>query len=233
MPRQSLSHLYFETLSLSKTPLKWLACAAFIHAGLICIPTGSYKPRDYGIVFRDGNGGVEVELLLDSGESSPEQSTTPLDPSPDLEDSTPQSPEPDPVVVDAEESVSAPTKPSTTTALHPTRSKTTRTTDRVTTPSRAGTAIAHPAAEVYTTQPPYPPRARELGVEGVVRLQVRIGTDGSPREVKIVRPSGRSDFDLTSVNTVQREWRFRPARSVDGTPVESTVVVAIRFTLKS
>jgi periplasmic protein TonB len=233
MPRPSLSHLYFETLSLSKTPLKWLACAAFIHAGLICIPTGTYKPRDYGIVFRDGNGGVEVQLILESAESSPEQSTTPPDASPDLDDSTAQSPEPDPVVVDAEQSDSAPTKPSTTTALHPTRQKTIRTADRVTTPSRAGTAIAQPAAKVYTTQPPYPPRARELGVEGVVRLQVRIGTDGSPREIKIVRPSGRSDFDLASVNTVQREWRFRPARTADGTPVESTVVVAIRFTLKS
>ena len=233
MPRQSLSHLYFETLSISKTPLKWLACAAFIHAGLICIPTGSSKPRDYGIVFREGNAGVEVDLLLDSGESSPEQSTISTDSAPDLNDSTPQSPEPDPVVVDAEPAVSAPTKPSAKPAFHRTHSKAIQTTDHVTTPSRAGTAIAQPAAEVYTTQPPYPPRARELGVEGVVRLQVRIGTDGSPREIKIVRPSGRSDFDLTSVNTVQREWRFRPARTIDGTPVESTVVVAIRFTLKS
>src|SRR5262245_28702174 len=167
MPRQSLSHLYFETLSLSKTPLKWLACAAFIHAGLICIPTGTSKPRDYGIVFRNGNGGVEVELLRDSGESAPEQSITPLDPSSDLDESTPQSPEPDQVVVDAEQFVPAPTKPSAKTAFHPTHSKTIRTTDRVATPSRAGTAIAQPAAEVYTTQPPYPPRARELGVEGV------------------------------------------------------------------
>jgi TonB family protein len=229
MPRPSLSHLYFESTGISKAPLTWLLCAAFIHAVLFCIPTGNYKRREYGIVFRQGNAGIEVELISESVESTPDQAVASADSSHDSV--TPLS-EPDPVVAEAEEP--APAKPAQTAALHSPRTKTNRAIDRVVAAlPRAGSAIAQPAAQIYTTQPPYPPRARELGIEGIVRLQVRIGIDGCPRQVKIVRPSGRSDFDLSSVNTVQREWRFRPARTVDGMAVESTIVVAIKFMLKS
>jgi protein TonB len=226
MPRASLSQLYFESISVSKAPLTWLLCAVFIHAGLFCIPAGKHKPSDSGIAFREGSGGIEVELMP---ESAPDQTLASPDSS---RDSIMPSPDPDPVVAEAEDVVS--TKTAATASLHPPRPKTNRGSDRALAAlPRAGAAIAQPAAQVYTTQPPYPPRARELGVEGVVRLQVRIGIDGCPRQVKIVRPSGRSDFDFSSVSTVQREWRFRPARTADGVPVESTIVVAIKFTLKS
>jgi len=225
MARPSLSHLYFESVGVSKAPLTWLLGAAFIHAGLFCMPTGNYKPSEYGIVFREGNAGIEVELIPESLESAPDQTL----PSPDsARDSITPSPDPDPFVAEAEDVVS--TKPAATASLHPAHPKTNR---AIAASPRAGSAIAQPAAQVYTTQPPYPPKARELGVEGVVRLEVRIGIDGCPREVKIVRHSGRSDFDFSSVSTVQREWRFRPARTADGVPVESTIVVAIKFTLKS
>ncbi len=229
MARPSLSHLYFESIGVSKAPLTWLLCAACIHAGLFCIPTGNYKTSEYGIVFRDGNSGIEVELTSEPLESVPDQTLASPESS---RDSVTPLPDPDPLVAEAEDAVSI--KPAAAASLHPPRPKTNRATDRpLTALPRAGSAISQPAAQVYTTQPPYPPEARELGVEGVVRLQVRIGIDGCPREVKIVRHSGRSDFDFSSVDTVQREWRFRPARTADGVPVESTIVVAIKFTLKS
>lgn len=214
-----------ESANLSKAPLKWLVCAAFVHAGLFCLPKGNYKPTNYGIVFRDGNGGVEVELLAETAELSVDQA--PASPDPPA-DPMPPPVDPDPVVAETE--FVAPDKAAVTVSLHSLK-KANHASDRG--QPRAGTRIAQPAAQVYTTQPPYPPRARELGIEGVVRLRVRIGTDGSPREVRVVHPSGRSDFDLSSVSTVQREWRFRPARTADGSAVESTIVVAIRFTLKS
>ena len=157
-------------------------------------------------------------MSLDQAPVSPDPTSDPM----------PLSLDPDPIVSETE--YVAPDKAAVTVSLHSPK-KTNRATDRAL--ARAGTRIAQPAAQVYTTQPPYPPRARELGIEGIVRLRVRIGADGSPREVKVVRPSGRSDFDLSSLNTVQREWRFRPARTEDGSAVESTIVVAIRFTLKS
>jgi TonB family protein len=229
MRQPSLSHLYFESAGLYKAPLKWLLCAAFIHAGLCCIPTGGRKPSEYGIVFRQGNAGVEVDLITESVESTPEQAPVSQDSSPDP---VVQPPEPDQVIAEVEEAT--PPKPKLAAVFHPPRSKSTYRTDRAMPAlQRAGTAIAQPATSVYTTQPPYPAHAREVGAEGVVRLQVRVGADGSARDVKIVRPSGRSDFDLASVKTVKREWRFRPARSSDGAPVESTIVVDIKFTLKS
>ena len=229
MSRASLSQLYFESISVSKAPLTWLLCAAFIHAGLFCLPTGKYKPRQHGVVLREGNAGIEVELMPESSDSAADQTLASPDSS---RDSIMPSPDPDSVVEKPEDIVS--TKTSATASLHPPRPRTNRVSDRASAAlPRAGTTIAQPAAQVYTTQPPYPPGARELGVEGVVRLQVRIGVDGSPRQVKIVRPSGRSDFDSSSVSTVQREWRFRPARTAGGAPVESTIVVDIKFTLKS
>ena len=229
MPRASISQLYFDSVSVSKAPLTWLLCAACIHAGLFCIPTGKHKPSEYGIVFREGNEGIEVDLMPESPESAPDPTLASLDSS---HDSIMPPPDPDSIVAEAEDVVS--TKAAATASLHSPHPKTKRVSDRpFAALPRAGTAIAQPAAQVYTTQPPYPPRARELGVEGVVRLQVRIGVDGCPRQVKIVRPSGRSDFDFSSVSTVQREWRFRPARTADGAPVESTIVVGITFTLSS
>jgi TonB family protein len=228
MPRASFSQLYFDSVSVSKAPLTWVLCAACIHAGLFCIPTGKHKPSEYGIAFREGNAGIEVDLMPESPESAPDQMLA----SPASHDSIMPPPDPDSVVAEAEDVVS--TKRAATASLHSPRPKTNRVSDRpFAALPRAGTAIAQPAARAYTTQPPYPPRARELGVEGVVRLQVRIGIDGCPRDVKIVHHSGRSDFDLSSVRTVQREWRFHPARTADGAPIESTIVFDIRFTLKS
>ena len=227
MSRPSLSHLYFESVSVSKIPLKWLLCASFIHAGLFCIPAGSPKPSKQGIVFRQGNAGVEVELTLEPSDSARDFTK----PSRDLpQDSAEQIQEPRPIVSEAE--FPAPAEPISPQA--PVKTKTHRNIHHaVAAAPSAGSAISQPAAEIYTSQPPYPPRAREAGAEGVVRLQVRIGVDGRPREVKIVRPSGRSDFDFSSVHTVERDWRFRPARTSTGTAVESTIVVAIKFDLKS
>lgn len=100
-------------------------------------------------------------------------------------------------------------------------------------PSRAGSAAVQPATQVYTTQPPYPAGARESGVQGTVRLRVRVGADSCLRDVAVAHSSGRSDFDNAALGTVKREWRFRAARAAAGYPVESTVLVTIRFELNS
>src|SRR5438477_6611204 len=100
MSRVSLSQLYFESISVSKAPLTWLLCAAFIHAGLFCIPTGKHKPRESGIVFREGNAGIEVELMPESPEPAPDQTLAPPDSS---RDSIMPSPDPDPVIAETED----------------------------------------------------------------------------------------------------------------------------------
>src|SRR5438552_7925953 len=99
MTRASLSDLYFENVGLSKAPLKWLVCAACMHAGLFCIPTGAHKPSEHGIVFREGNPGIEVELIPEASEFTSEQPAPPLDTS---DKPLPPSPEPDAVIADSE-----------------------------------------------------------------------------------------------------------------------------------
>jgi TonB family protein len=227
MRQPSLSHLYFESVRLYRVPVVWFACAVLFHIGLFCIPMRNYAPSRQGIVFYHGNGGVEVELIEESARAAIEQPAADdaeVSPVTDIAFAEPDSiPDQDSTARKAKASVLA-------SAPHHTEAK--RETEGTLRESRrAGTKAAQPASQVFTTQPPYPPEARELGLEGAVRLQVRIGVDGCPRNVKIVRSSGRSDFDLSSLRTIQREWRFRPARSEDGVAVESTIVVRIAFNL--
>src|SRR5436190_18937808 len=126
MTRSSLSHLYFENVGLSKAPLKWLVCAACMHAGLFCIPIRVHKPIEYGIVFREGNAGIEVELIPEASEAPSEQSAPLIDSS---EKAMPPSPEPDAVVAQSEYAVPVkPPPPATPRSAH---SKKNRGSDRV------------------------------------------------------------------------------------------------------
>jgi protein TonB len=80
--------------------------------------------------------------------------------------------------------------------------------------------------------PAYPLIARRLGKEGVVVLEVLVASDGHPAEVRILRSSGFAPLDESAIATVRAHWRFVPARSAEGTPVESRVTVPIRFRLQ-
>lgn len=228
MRQPSLSHLYFESVRVSKAPVIWFLCAVLVHAGLFCFPTRGYTPSRQGIVFFQGDAGIEVELTQEPAQPAVDQTLA----SPEI------SPLADIALVEpasiSEGFFSSTSNAPALASTSPHRAKAKPETDRnFAGSSRAGTSAPQPASQVFTTQPPYPREARELGIEGAVRLQVRVGVDGCARTVKIVRSSGRSDFDLCSLATVQREWRFRPARTANGAVVESTIVVAIHFTLKS
>src|SRR5689334_12200189 len=136
MTRATLSHLYFENVGLSKAPLKWLACAACMHAGLLCIPTASHKPSEYGIVFRDGNAGIEVELIPEASESAFDQSAPASDTS---EKIVPPSPEPEAVVAESDYAVQS--KPPPPAAQRSAHSKKNRGTDRTFAAPSLGSAI--------------------------------------------------------------------------------------------
>ncbi|MCS6849596.1 MAG: energy transducer TonB [Gemmataceae bacterium] len=79
--------------------------------------------------------------------------------------------------------------------------------------------------------PEYPREALEAGQEGVVRLRVRVGVDGRPVAVSVDRSSGYPLLDRSALTTVQRLWRFVPARS-GGVPVEKEVIVPVRFRIE-
>ncbi len=67
------------------------------------------------------------------------------------------------------------------------------------------------------TPPPYPAMARRMGDQGEVRLDVRVGADGTVAEIRLRKSSGSPLLDRTAIDTV-RKWRFKPA-TVDGQPV--------------
>ena len=78
-------------------------------------------------------------------------------------------------------------------------------------------------------KPGYPMIARRRGLEGTVRLDVRVSAEGIPVAVKVRESGGHESLDEAAVTAVWH-WRFVPARR-GGEPVEASVVVPIRFRL--
>ena len=76
---------------------------------------------------------------------------------------------------------------------------------------------------------PHPVALRERGIEGVVHLRVRVGSDGLPAEVNVSAGSGWLLMDQAALNQV-RGCRFLPARR-GSEPVESWVEFPVRFVL--
>ncbi len=89
-----------------------------------------------------------------------------------------------------------------------------------------------PPALVEHVAPSYPRRARELGVEGTVRLRVVVEADARVSAVEIVTSSGSDLLDEAAAEAA-RDWTFRPALD-EGTPVRATLdLPPVRFRLTS
>lgn len=110
------------------------------------------------------------------------------------------------------------------------------------TPAPAAVAAAPVAAAAVSYSPPsfgakyldnpkpgYPMIARRRGLEGTVRLDVRVSAEGIPVAVKVRESGGHESLDEAAVTAVWH-WRFVPARR-GGEAVEASVVVPIRFRL--
>jgi TonB family protein len=79
----------------------------------------------------------------------------------------------------------------------------------------------------YAPHPSYPALAQTAGIQGVVKLQVRLTKDGHMEVVKIVEGEPvLADAAITAV----MQWRAKPA-SVNGKPVEVTSAVTFNFQL--
>lgn len=73
----------------------------------------------------------------------------------------------------------------------------------------------------------YPPLARRMGWEGKVVLAIRIGEDGSLKEVKVLESSGYEILDRNAVETVKRVAGLLPKP-----PVEVVVKLPVRYGLE-
>ena len=80
------------------------------------------------------------------------------------------------------------------------------------------------------TQPKYPAQAIANGVSGMVWLEVLVGVDGVPREIKVVKSTPEGVFDKQAVDAA-RQWRFNAGRNgARGEKVEGWIRVPVKFT---
>jgi TonB family protein len=89
-----------------------------------------------------------------------------------------------------------------------------------------GGKIAQPI-KLRDVRAAYPPLLYETNTDGKVTLEARIGTDGAPREVRVVVPAQHPDFDAAAVDAV-RQWRFSPTL-LNCVPVEVSMTVYVNF----
>lgn len=101
-------------------------------------------------------------------------------------------------------------------------------------PGGAGPASAYVppsfgASYLHNPKPAYPLMARRRGLQGLVRLDVKVNAEGIPTSVKVKDSSGHEALDEAALTAVWH-WRFAPARRA-GEAVEGSVVVPVRFNL--
>jgi len=90
-------------------------------------------------------------------------------------------------------------------------------------------ALDEPPRAILRSDPPYPYRARQRGIEGDVQLRLLVRADGSVDQVSIVSAEPAGVFEQTVLQTAPR-WTFSPGK-IDGRPVDSWVVTTVHFQL--
>ncbi len=77
-------------------------------------------------------------------------------------------------------------------------------------------------------EPEYTDAARKARIQGTVELSVTIGTDGVPRDMRVIRGLN-AGLDQKAMDCVTG-WRFRPA-SRDGQAITAFATVEVKFSL--
>jgi protein TonB len=94
-------------------------------------------------------------------------------------------------------------------------------------PVKVGGAIREPV-KIVNVNPIYPQIAQAARVEGIVKIQAIIGTDGVVQEASVV--SGAPLLNEAALTAV-RQWRYRPTL-LNNQPVAVIMTVTINFTLQ-
>ncbi len=105
-------------------------------------------------------------------------------------------------------------------------------------PSGDGTGGFVPVAEIYIAKQAknlsmpdgediYPPEAKRLGIEGVVKVKLGIDENGKVVQVKVLERAGHG-FDEAVAKAV-RQSKWEPAFTSDGKAVPSVIIWSYRF----
>jgi TonB family protein len=93
-------------------------------------------------------------------------------------------------------------------------------------PLRIGNGVTSPKI-IYKIEPIYAPEARDARLQGTVLLNVVVGRNGVPSDIRVLKPlAGLEDEAIDAV----RHWRFKPSEK-DGKPVAVFAQIEINFRL--
>ena len=90
---------------------------------------------------------------------------------------------------------------------------------------RVGKGVSPPGI-IHKVEPQYSEEASKAGLVGKVLLQVVVGTDGKPRDIKVIRSLGLG-LDENAIEAVGA-WEFMPGNK-DGQPVNVRVRIEVSF----
>ena len=164
-----------------------------------------------------------VELADDPGppeEEQPEEEPPPPPPPPPPE---PEQVEEEPAVVEAEvpeEAITEILKEVEETADKPEEPKVLR--------SGEGKQIGMPGKILHAEQPPY----GVIQFKGRIAVSAHIGTDGKVISTKIQVSSGNALYDRMARRIVEKQWKFEPAKDMNGQPMESDMQCPVYFNMK-
>lgn len=95
--------------------------------------------------------------------------------------------------------------------------------------SGAGLPVTPPYL-VASTDPRYPPAARNREIEGTVYVKMLVNDGGSVESAFVARSSGNDALDGAAVEAVYN-WRFSPAKDTLGSPVRCYITMPVNFVL--
>jgi TonB family protein len=86
-----------------------------------------------------------------------------------------------------------------------------------------------PPQVLQQPKPSYTEEAREARIEGIVLVNAVIRKNGRVDQIKVIKGLGYG-LDESTVNTLSREWRFKPG-TLNDEPVDVSVVMEVSFRL--
>jgi protein TonB len=94
-------------------------------------------------------------------------------------------------------------------------------------PIRIKVSVLEAAKLIYSPRPDYPPLAKMARIEGTVRLEAIIGTDGRVQNLAVI--SGHPLLVNAALQAVS-QWRYQPTL-LNGEPVEVQTQIDVKFVL--
>jgi len=89
--------------------------------------------------------------------------------------------------------------------------------------------LDNPLTPLVMTQPIYPMRAKQRGIEGWVKVQFIINEEGNTESIQIIKAEPETIFNKNVIRCVL-SWRFSPG-TIDGIKVKTLADMLIKFEL--